>query len=255
MTQLFLAWQDPVRRLWFPVGKLTREGVHYRFEYLRGAEAAQRDAGFGPLRPFPDLDAIYLSDALFPTFQNRIMNPARAEFKEYLGWLDIHEGQPEPLTLLARSGGHRATDSFEVFPGPEVTANGEYQTAFFLHGVRYMPEAARHRVERLNAGEQLLLVPDPQNPVQADAIMLRTAEHEGSCDRFLVGYCPRYLLEDLGHLLALRSRPIVTVRRVNPAPAPSQLRVMCQLSAQCPSGFMPLSGDHFQPLVVERQAA
>ena len=37
MKILYLAWQDPQSRQWFPVGKLSVEGGIYRFVYTKGA--------------------------------------------------------------------------------------------------------------------------------------------------------------------------------------------------------------------------
>ena len=34
---LFLAWQNPSTRPWFPIGKLTHDGRFYHFIYLQGA--------------------------------------------------------------------------------------------------------------------------------------------------------------------------------------------------------------------------
>jgi len=254
MTALFLAWQDSVRRLWFPVGRLSREGQLYRFEYLHGALEARRQAGFAPLISFPDLEVIYLSETLFPMFHNRVMGPSRAEYHDYLTWLDIPAAAAEPLLLLARGGGHRATDAFEVFPAPEVSPEGLYRALFFVHGLRYMPEASRKRAEQLEVGERLLLMRGVQNGTEPDALMLRTAEVRGRDDRYLLGYCPRYLLTDLKELLG-GPRIDVRVQRVNPPPAPSQVRVLCRLEARCLAGFTPLAGEIFQPIVPMSVAA
>ncbi len=253
MNRVYIAWQDAARRLWFPVGRLSREDGVYRFEYLCGALKAQ-EAGFAPMIWFPDLNDVYYSKTLFPMFQNRVMGSLRPEYQDYLKWLDLSGSEPEPLLLLARGGGHRATDTFEVFPAPEVTSEGTYRTVFFVHGLRYMPEAARMRAERLAPGEPLFLMRDLQNPSEPGAIMLRTAETLARDDQHLLGHCPRYLVSDLNTLLH-PTDVVVKVRRVNPPPAPSQVRILCQLEARCPSGFVPFAGEIFQPVVSAREAA
>ena len=91
---LFLAWQDKeMSRQWFPVGRLDAdvERSLYRFRYIGGAKRAQKEAGFPPLIEFPGLDENYESSELFPLFQNRVMNPARPDFTEYLRNLDLSE--------------------------------------------------------------------------------------------------------------------------------------------------------------------
>jgi hypothetical protein len=38
MKTLYLAWQDPEDRRWFPVGRLSFDGYVYRFVYTNGAK-------------------------------------------------------------------------------------------------------------------------------------------------------------------------------------------------------------------------
>ena len=53
---LFLAWQDREKRQWFPIGRLDAAAGRrrYRFRYIGGVKRAEEDAGFAPLREFPD---------------------------------------------------------------------------------------------------------------------------------------------------------------------------------------------------------
>lgn len=251
MRTVYLAWQDPFQRRWYPIGRLTREDAFFRFEYVQGALQAMREVGFEPIISFPEFGEIYLSEKLFPLFQNRIMAPSRPEYRDYLSWLDVSVQEAEPLLLLGRSGGHRATDTFRVFPVPEVTENQRYQTRFFVHGLPYMPEAAQKRALSLAGGERLLLMHDFQNEQDDRALLLRSVGDERGEDITAIGYCPRYLVDDLQALMAIpssRASIRVTVVRVNPPPAPSQVRVLCSLEAHCPAGFVPLAAELFQPL-------
>ena len=43
MRTLFLAWQDPVARRWFPVGRLEYSDGLYSFVYTKGAEQARTE--------------------------------------------------------------------------------------------------------------------------------------------------------------------------------------------------------------------
>ena len=79
-------------------------------------------------------------------------------------WLDLASdanGFPQieidPMALLARSGGKRATDHFEVFPLPERNQAGEYQIYFFAHGLSHYPATAQQRASQCIPGEDLLL--------------------------------------------------------------------------------------------------
>jgi hypothetical protein len=137
LKTLFLAWQDPHSRSWFPIGKLTQEHEIYEFSYLQGALEAKDKAGFEPIVSFPYFDQHYRSSDLFPLFANRLLRPSRPEFKDFVQWLNIPEQEDDPIALLARSGGKRKTDNFEVFPCPERDADGNYHIHFFTHGLRY----------------------------------------------------------------------------------------------------------------------
>src|SRR5947209_4726112 len=125
MRPLFLAWQDPESRRWYPVGRLETLNGLYSFTYTKGAELARSDAQFKPLMSFPELHTIYVSERLFPLFANRLLSPTRPEYSDYLQWLSIPENARDPVAILYRSGGRRVTDTLEVFPGPERNARGE----------------------------------------------------------------------------------------------------------------------------------
>jgi hypothetical protein len=93
--------------------------------------------------------------------------------------------------------GIRQTDAVEVFPCPTPDGEGCYFNKFFLHGIRWMPETALERINRLESEESLNLMPDPQNKYDPNAVAVRT-----SSEPSLIGYVPRYLARDVGHLFA-----------------------------------------------------
>lgn len=242
---VFLAWQDPVSRAWFPIGRLSYapNGL-YRFVYTRGFEEARRQAGLSPLIGFSKVDRQYESTSLFPMFQNRIMSPSRTDYASYLRRLGL-PASTRPLTLLARSTGRRSTDSFEMFPFPLVDGptGPRYTIDFFIHGMRHMPEAALARAERLTEGEQVFLLPDPQNPQDPHAVAVRS-----DVDRFLLGYLPRYYARDVGALLGGEPQLEVRVQRVNPVPAPVQQRVLLHLDTLWTVSGQPFEAEAYQPM-------
>lgn len=243
MKTLFLAWQDPNSRAWFPVGQLTHEHGLYRFSYLQGALEAREQAGFEPILSFPQFDYSYVSSDLFPLFANRLLRPSRPEYKDFVQWLNIPEHQDDPIALLARSGGKRKTDSFEVFPRPEPNAEGNYHIHFFTHGLSHFPEAAQQYVQTLQPDVSLRLMHDLQNPYDSRALVLRTE------DGHQVGYCPRYLAPDLFKLVSdFPSQVKASVERVNPPPTPLQFRLLCHLTAPWLEDFEPFSDPSYQPL-------
>jgi hypothetical protein len=240
MSVLYLAWREPGRR-WWPVGRLTRQNLEFEFVYTRGAVDAE-GAGFRPLLAFPERNEVYRSETLFPVFANRLMNPSRPEFQSYVGWLALPSTETDPLILLARSGGRRETDVFEVFAAPEPTEDGRYRMPFFVQGLRHRPEAAQALAQQLEPGERLEQRPDPEDPADTEALaVFARGTH--------VGFAPRYLRRDLRALdLARPGQGVLAVTRVNPAPTPMQFRVLAVYEAPWPEGFRPFSASEFEPL-------
>jgi hypothetical protein len=242
MSTLYLAWRQPDRR-WWPVGRLARDGSEYVFAYTRGAVSAA-EAGFRPLLSFPDLDEVYVSRNLFPVFANRLPHRSRPDYHDFVQWLDLEPAEADPMVLLARSGGRRETDMFEVFPVPEPTPAGRYESAFFVHGLRHRGPAAEDEARRLHAGDPVVLEPEPENPEDPRALRVSTVARGTH-----LGFVPRYLCDDV-HFLRENARDDVQarVRRVNLPPTPAQFRVLCSLDAPWPAGFRPVSNPDFEQL-------
>lgn len=239
MKTLFLAWQDPVERGWYPVGRLSFEGERFQFVYTSGA----RHSRFNPLGSMQDLEKRYQSTELFPLFANRILPKSRPEYRQILNWLDLNANQDDPLELLALTEGIRKTDTLVVFPCPEEQKDGTFVARFFSHGIRYLPDDSIHRISELKPGERLYLMHDMQNEVDPFAIAFRTGDPTS-----LVGYCPRYLSQDFRQVIADANEVEVSVERVN-SDAPTQLRLLCSLKAPWPEEFRPCEGGDYAPLV------
>jgi len=243
VKQLYLAWQDPKNRSWYPVGLLTiDENGTYRFVYTKGALSSKNFVPFGRMTdPYSE----YKSEDLFPLFRNRLLSNSRPEYKKYLEWLGVSENEDNPLSVLAMTEGIRATDTLEVFKCPMPNDKGEYEVNFFSHGLRYVAKRVIERVNNLRKSEMLFLVPDPQNRYDSMAMALRTDDPVE-----FVGYCPRYLSPDFQKLLEENKAMdvLVTVERVN-RDAPLNLRLLCKLVAPWPTSFKPCSDDKFKPLV------
>jgi hypothetical protein len=243
LKTLFLAWQDPDSRTWFPVGKLTREDGTYNFSYLQGAIQAGEKANFQPLWSFPDFYISYSSIELFPLFSNRLLRPSRPDYENFVQWLNIPQQKDDPIALLARSGGRRKTDSFEVFPYLERDEQGNYHIHFFAHGLRHFPKDIQQHVQSLQPGTRLLVTHDIQNAFDSRALILRTE------DLHFVGYCPRYLTDDFFELISQFPQHVnAMVERVNLPPTPLQFRLLCNLTATWQEDFHPFSGPLYQSL-------
>lgn len=203
---------------------------------------------------FPEFRTIYVAEHLFPLFSNRLLPPSRPEYRNYLGWLGVGDAERDPVTILARSGGRKATDTLELFLSPEQNDRGEFEIRFLVHGLNHVPEENVTRAMSLQPGERLLAMRDFQNPKDPDAVALRTAE-QFDRDLYIVGYCPRYLRSEILRLIDAGSLPRITVERVNRAPAPFQFRLFCKAVMKWSSGFRPFNEADFQPIASARVEA
>lgn len=245
MNTLFLAWQAPEpRRSWFPIGRLDVSDSRddYCFRYVRGALAAEKTEGFRPMPVFPDLDRVYRSNELFSLFQNRVMTPQRKDFSAYLSSLSLESDRYDPIEMLAITGGARATDNFEVFPKIIKRADGTFKCRFFLHGLRHVAASAQLRAETLQPGEVLGVSIELTNPVTRTALQLHSADYQ------MLGWAPRYLVNDLLKVIADQSTLHATVVRVNEAPAPDKRRLLVELQGHLSDTYEPMSGELFRPI-------
>ncbi len=243
MKALYVAWQDPETRRWHTVGRLSRNTGGYRFAYTQGANASPRFAYLGRMR---DKGRVYYSDNLFPLFTNRLLDASRPEYPDYLDWMGV-DGAADEMELLARSGGRRGTDKLCVYPEVEPDEQGEMQLYFFSHGLRYLSDVEQAAVGRLQPGEALRLTPDDDNAQDRFALRLETAEP------MRLGYCPRYLNQDLRQIQQQTSI-LLTVEKANPD-APLQFRLLCKAVFTPPKGFELYSTDEHRLMVQEAMAA
>lgn len=227
----FFAWQAPVDRAWFPVGRLDAdtELSSYRFCYTKGADTAVRTAGFHPIASFPTLGIAYQSSELFPMFKNRVLGSQRRDFKTYVETLALDN--PDPIEILAVSGGERQTDSFEVFPKIEKAADGSFRCRFFLHGLRHMSTRAQQRAQSLRQGETLGVSVELSNPKYGLAIQLTSHDYE------FIGWTPHCIVSDLLKAINKTHDISAHVIQINAGNVP--------LSPD----YEPMSDDAFLPLV------
>jgi hypothetical protein len=252
MKTLFVAWKDSANtRAWYPVGRLDADvaAQRYRFRYLQGALQANRDCGFVPFDSFPQFDKNYVSAELFPLFANRLQNASRPSFQEYLRRLDFEFDAPDainPIELLGASEGRRVTDNLEVFPKVERSVDGSFSIKFFLHGWRRIHPYAAERINALQPNERLGVSIETTNPVTTWALQIQTADY------VIIGWAPRYLFEDLIHIIGEGACTVeATVARINPAPAPPGQRLMVRFRGYWPDGYEPMASENFRPLVAD----
>lgn len=224
MNTLYIAWQDPQTRYWHTVGRLSRNDSGYHYAYTCGALASERFTYLGRMN---DLHATYHSDSLFPLFSNRLLEPSRPEYPEYLGWMGIGN-QTDKLELLARSGGYRGTDRLCVYPDVQSGSDGSAEFFFFSHGLRHLERQELDAIHQLQSGRRLTLIQDSKNIHDNHALLIIDGQ------KVRVGYCPRYLSQSL-HDHVRNDLIEVRVEKLN-LDAPLHFRLLCKASLQLGAG-------------------
>ena len=246
MTELYLAWQHPPTRQWFPVGRLVRHQPRsdgFEFAYVRGAKEAEDLAGFRPIPEFPSLERRYRAPDLFPTFRNRVINTSRSDRQVYLSHLGLDAVTCDELAELSVSGGHSHSDSYEIFPAIEPDLEGSFRMQLMLHGLRHTHQYAIEAIERLESGEELRVAVELNNPVTKRAILVYTKDYH------VLGWLPRYIAEGLYRGCDWRLPEVeATVVQVN-RNAPLSNRLLLDFSGRLPPGVNPMRDlVQFQPI-------
>ncbi|MDN5751986.1 MAG: hypothetical protein L0H15_01730 [Nitrosospira sp.] len=136
-----------------------------------------------------------------------MLNPRRGDYAEYVERLALDPNHVDPLDILAISEGRRQTDNLEVFPQIQPRRDGSFVCRFFLHGWRHVSQAAQDKLLTLQEGDSLQVAIELNNPASGTAIQLETRN-----DYHMIGWTPRYLVEDL--LQALKSPQDISARVV-----------------------------------------
>ena len=252
MKSIYLAWPAPKEisrsEAWFPIGRLDAEALNtedpsFRFRYVGGAKRAAEEVGFEPMVSFPDFQEDYRANKLFPLFHNRVLSPKRADFAEYIDWLDLSKEEADPISILSVSGGARVTDKLQTFPKLEADANGNFHLRFFAHGLRYLNDASRAAAKALKAGDKLRIMVEVNNPSTRLAVTLHNEDY------VMVGWAPRYLVEDLIKCIPNAPEIEATIAKVNSGPAPLNQSLLVEYSGRAPDNYDLMSSPDFSPLV------
>ena len=180
---LLLVWQNPSTRRFSKVARLEVLDDGYRFEYLEGAQ----DPAFEPLHSFPEVGRVYVTQQLPAFFQNRVMSRKRGSYGQYASWLGLDAARDGTrIEVLARTGGGRATDTFHVVEEPQLRRGERSVVRFFASGLSHV-EGALGRLLMVRPGDELTIRPEPGNPVNARALLLRDAMLAKTWGGFLTG--------------------------------------------------------------------
>ena len=130
---LYLIWKDTISRRNYIIGQLSKNS-QYEFSY--GYEVNEAiGKGFELLIPFDDIDKVYKSDTLFPTFSSRLPDSKRRGIEKILKKYGLKEF--DEYKLLKRSGAKLPIDSLKFIDPIFKEHNGEIKRAFYIAGVRY----------------------------------------------------------------------------------------------------------------------
>ena len=115
--RVYLVWQSFLSKKKYKVAELYKENDKYYFRYLlEKVEDAKKD-GFRPLIQFPDINAIYENENLFPSFGARLPESSRPEIKKILE--EYGMTKYDEFELLKRSGAKLPTDYYEFIEDDE----------------------------------------------------------------------------------------------------------------------------------------
>jgi hypothetical protein len=156
--------------------------------------------------------------------------------------LAIASHSPSPIEVLAATGGERKTDSLQIFPRIELSADRRFSTRFFIHGSRYLSDDSQTRLGALIKGDKLRLCLETSNPAGGNALQLQSEDYK------VLGWCPRFLVDDLTKALLAEICPFeVKVLQLNSAQTPSERRLLVELSGCFPRDFSPMQSNVYKP--------
>lgn len=226
---LWLVWQNVNTRLFYHVGTLSHYNNQYHFQYTYQSKRQYKvkDAlkdGYILHPMFPDLKKEYISPILFGAFKRRLPSEIRVDFKEILEELKLSDSYTE-MDLLERTRGKLASDEYS-FEKPLLIENGILTTSFYISGMYYL-KLPDNWVNTITIGENLILKPEPQNPVDNNAIAIYTEND------LQLGYVPRFYTTSLSILLKNKLKPKVIVTYINALKSASwwiQVNLECEIS-------------------------
>ena len=211
---------------------------------------------FRPLLGYPELTEVYSSDQLPALLEQRVMSPRRPDFEQYVGMLGLSAGHATPWEQVVASGGGRAGDTLQFMRLP-TAEDGRARAQFLCNGIRHIPgyratlrgrtirvtrEEQDRALDGLRAGLRLHLEPEPDNPEDANSVLVMAQDVP-------LGWVPRLLAPSMGELMASGVTD-VTVDRVAPG-APAHLRLVLELDAPAPPGFTFDPEGRWEPLAVQ----
>ena len=228
-----------------PTGLLSSTSSEFEFAYVQGflSDPEQR-----PLLGFSDPMRSYHSPFLFPFFQQRIPEPDRSDRGALLQWL----GLPEDATdwqVLARGGGTRKGDRFELVAAPERTPAGGASARVLARGLRFMgDEVGFDRMAKglagLTQGMPMKVEVDASNAVNPAA--RRILSEDGTPLGWIPDVIVSYLAPKPSDLIQVR------VAHVNGPDVPWHVRLLIDLEVAVHPSTTMFATREWQPLAASQ---
>ncbi len=207
---LYLIWKEPATRRNYVVGQLSKNS---QFEFSYGFEINHAiEKGFKLLPSFEDVDRVYKSDTLFPTFSSRLPDRKRRDIGRILAKYDLETFNE--YKLLKRSGAKLPIDNLEFIDPlfPEDMDEKKEIRSFYIAGIRHYIGCDGedcNKAVNLNVGDELILQLEPTN--EFDKYAIKILDKRGKH----IGYLPRYYSENLTNYLKAGREYKCTVIEVN----------------------------------------
>lgn len=190
---IYLIWKEPKTRQNYIVGQLSKNR-RYEFSYGHDVEEATKK-GFELLIPFDNINKVYKSDTLFPTFSSRLPDKKRRDIKKILSKYGLREY--DEYKLLKRSGARLPIDNL-LFIDPILEDDKDVTRVFHIEGVRHHLGCEGldcNNAINLEVGNKLKLVPEPENQYDVNAVKITDSKGNR------IGYLPRYYSKSVTNLL------------------------------------------------------
>lgn len=208
---LLVVWQDEKSRSYYHIGTLSYYNDIYEFFYTSKDSDKQLGGalknGYMIHPVFPNINKVYRSEKLFPSFSRRIPSSAREDFDEILVDLGLSKNASR-MDILRATRGRLGSDTYSFEQPLRIEENNKLQSRFFIHGMRHR-RLPSDWFSLIKEDSILKLVREPENEVDPYAVAIYT-----KCGKHL-GYIPAFYSKAVFSLIGNGLTPIIKVVNVN----------------------------------------
>ena len=220
--------------IWVPIYRMSwdDEGNFY-YSYTKGFERHHEQLKGHIINPDGGFNRLWKTKHLDTRFSTRI--PRRAEEMKIYDLLGVGDVKGDYIAYLARSGGRRFGDNYDIFPEVQCNENGFYSFNFLIVG---LGNKVKHN------HDQVKLIADTIEAVEPLELKIESEHSYIFCRGVELGYCPEYI----HHLIKSDSycQHQIEIERVNPESETYGGRIVVNL--QLKFDFAPWQQSEFQPI-------